>query len=164
MYIAFENLPDHARVWIYQADRKIKSSETAIISEALRAFTESWTVHGQPMEASFTIRFDQFIILAAHDQASGCSIDSSVRAMKEIGTATGIDFFNRTQVAFLRGEEAVLIPLADLKSEYAGKKWNEDVLTFNNLVDTKSALEKTWLIPAGSTWLKRYASPQSVAS
>jgi hypothetical protein len=162
MFLPFQQLPAHSRTWIYQADRKITSGEKNIISAALTAFTEGWVVHGQPMEASFDIRYDQFIVLAANDQASGCSIDSSVRAIKEIGTATGIDFFNRTNVAFLTGQDITLLPTTELKKRYAEKIWDGTTPVFNNLVDTKQKLDEGWIAEAGKTWLKRYMSTESL--
>lgn len=156
MYIPFNSLPAQSRIWIYQSDKKFTPADIQTISQMLQSFTDNWQVHGQPMEASFDIRYDQFVILAANDQASGCSIDSSVRIMKELGSTINADFFNRTKVAFLMANEIVLLATTELKEKYSERSWNHLTPTFNNLVDTKSALAKNWLVPAGSTWLKRY--------
>jgi hypothetical protein len=115
------------------------------------------------METSFDIRYNHFIILAANDQASGCSIDSSVRAIKEIGSAIGVDLFDRTQVAFKEKEEIVLLKLAELKQKFESGLWNEQTSTFNNLVDTKAALADNWVVAAGTTWLKRYLPKETVS-
>ncbi len=163
MFIPFEKLTSAARIWVYQAERKLTRQEVSTVSSALRKFTDEWLVHGQPLDASFDIRFDQFIILAANDPTSGCSIDSSVRVMKEIGAATGIDFFNRNLIAFRKGEEISLVDLSLLKTELQKGTWGEDTLFFNNVVSTLQDLEQRWLVPAGTTWLKRYiARPQAV--
>ena len=66
MFIPFDSLPDHARLWIYQANRPVTNSEKNIISDALLAFTQQWLVHGEPMMASYAIYHDQFLILALH--------------------------------------------------------------------------------------------------
>lgn len=162
MLIPFYQLPATSRVWIYQAERKITSAEKGIISEVLTAFTQGWSVHGQPMETSFEIRHDLFIVLAANDQASGCSIDSSVRAVKEAGAATGVDFFNRTNVAFQTAGGVTLVPMGDLKKKYAEGIWSGTTPVFDNLVDTKGKLDEAWVAPAGDTWLKRYIPAESV--
>jgi hypothetical protein len=163
MYIPFESLPQHSRVWIYQSGKKFTQTDIDTISEALTSFTQNWSVHGQPMETSFDIRYNHFIILAANDQASGCSIDSSVRAIKEIGSAIGADLFDRTQVAFKEKEEIVLLRLAELKQKFESGLWNEQTSTFNNLVDTKAALADNWVVAAGTTWLKRYLPKETVS-
>lgn len=159
MFIPFDSLPDHARLWIYQANRPVTNSEKNIISDALLAFTQQWLVHGEPMMASYAIYHDQFLILAAdegYNAASGCSIDGSVRALKTLGEQLHIDFFDRGTVAFKKENQLVLIPVASLKN--AGKEgiWSEDTLTFNNLVATKGDFETGWIVRAGDTWLKRY--------
>jgi hypothetical protein len=163
MHIPFNTLGPTAKTWIYQADRKLSASEIARVSDRLKEFTQQWLVHGAPLEASYEVRYDQFVILAANDSASGCSIDTSVRIMKEIGAETGIDFFNRNLVAFKYPEEIKLIDLALLKQAFQKGSWDEDTLVFNNAASTLSELNEHWLAPAGTTWLKRYiARPQNV--
>lgn len=163
MLIPFENLPRQSKVWIYQANRKLSANDKALVSEKLQEFTEQWLVHGVPLRASFEIRFDQFVLVAADDSASGCSIDSSVRTMKDIGTLVGVDFFNRNLVAFKKGEEITLTDLTLLRSELQNGGWTHETLVFNNSLSSLGELDDRWLVPAGSTWLKRYiARPQSV--
>jgi hypothetical protein len=157
MYIPFSNLSPQARTWVYQADRKMNQDEKQLIEKKLRDFTEIWQVHGAPLEASYEIRYDQFIILAVNDTTSGCSIDSSVRVIQEAGSVTGIDFFNRNLVAFKTSEEIKLIELSLLKSAFRDGKWDERTLVFNNLVSSIREVNEGWLVPAGATWLKRYA-------
>lgn len=163
MFVPYTSLPTHARVWIYQADRSLTNAELDIISTLLKSFTEEWMVHGQPMDASFEIRYNRFILLAANDQASGCSIDSSVRTIKEIGEKLGVDFFNRQLVCFKRGEDVFSLPLSGLKEEFANGKIDASVYVFNNLVDTKAGVEENWLQQAGNSWLKRYLPQGHVA-
>jgi hypothetical protein len=165
MFVPFQSLPDSSRIWIFQADRKLNSQESKIISDTLTAFTERWLVHGSPMAASFDIRFDQFIILAADEDAnaaSGCSIDDSVRTIKSLGTQLGVDFFDRTSVAFKNGEQVFTIPMSALKEKLGEGIWSSGTLVFNNLVNTIGALDKTWFTPANTTWLKRYLSKQEI--
>ena len=159
MFIPFTSLPKDARIWIYQADRKLDLSECTIISRALSALTESWVVHGAPLRSSFEVRHGQFIILAADEVSSGvsgCSIDSSVRVVKELGAKLGVDFFARTKVCFAKGEEIVTLSMNDLKAGFKDGLWDENTLTFDNLIQTKEALDNRWLVAAGFTWLKRY--------
>ena len=166
MYVPFEKIQDSSRIWIYQANRKFNSEEFNIISDALTAFTEGWLVHGSPMQASFSLRYDQFIIIAADEDAnaaSGCSIDDSVRTLKRLGSALSIDFFDRTLVAFKKDEHVFTISASDLKTKLSDGVWNSDTLLFNNLVNTKRDLTQTWLVPAGASWLKRYLPKQTVA-
>lgn len=163
MFVPLEKLPPQSKLWIYQADRKLSAEQKKLIGEKLREFTGQWLVHGEPLHASFDIRFDQFVVVAANDTASGCSIDSSVRVMKEIGALAGVDFFNRNLIAFKKGEEITLTNLTLLKSELQNGSWNEETPVFNNAISNLGDINDRWLVPAGATWLKRYiARPQSV--
>jgi len=165
MFVPFEKIQDSSRIWIYQANRKFNSEESKIISHALTAFTEGWLVHGSPMQASFSLRYDQFVILAADEDAnaaSGCSIDDSVRTLKRLGSELTIDFFDRTLVGFKNEEHVFTISSSDLKTKLSDGVWNSDTLVFNNLVNTKRDLTQTWLVPAGASWLKRYLPKQTV--
>jgi hypothetical protein len=159
MFVPFSTLPDESRVWVFQANRRLTREESALAAERLRTFTDEWSVHGSPLRTSFRIEFDQFIILAADESAqnaSGCSIDSSVRVLKSVEQALGIQLFERNLVAFKKAEEVMMLPVKELKQNFMDGILTEDTLTFNNLVPTKSAFEKEWITPAGATWLKRY--------
>jgi hypothetical protein len=165
MFVPFEKIQNSSRIWIYQANRPFNSEEAKIISDALLTFTESWLVHGSPMQASFTLEYDRFVVLAADEDAnaaSGCSIDDSVRTFKKLGDVLTIDFFDRTLVAFKKDEHVFTIASSELKSKLSEGAWNSDMLVFNNLVNTKRDLTQGWLIPAASSWLKRYLPKQTV--
>jgi hypothetical protein len=159
MFVPFESLSPASRVWIFQANRPFTSDELNSVEASLRQFTEGWAAHGSALKTSFSIRYSQFIILAAdetHEAPSGCSIDSSVRVLKALEHELGIQLFDRQQVAFKAGDRISLIALGELKQKFQEGFLNEESLTFNNLVATKSALEDSWVAPAGSTWLRRY--------
>ncbi len=166
MFVPFETLPATSRLWIFQGDRKFTSPELTIISSHLELFTNGWSAHGQPLQASFQIREDRFIILAVNEnvhQASGCSIDDSTRTLKEIGNAIRQDLFKRDLVSFRLGDKVESVKLSDLKNLYKTGIWNENTLTFNTLVVDKKHLDSDWLIPAKDTWLKRYFVNEQVS-
>lgn len=161
MYVPFESLPPTSRVWIYQSNRPFNDREVETLTARLRNFTDAWNVHGMPLNMSFRIEHNQFIMLAADEgeqSASGCSIDSSVRALKEIEQSLGVALFDRNQIAFKKEDAVLTIPLARLNEYFASGILDEDTLTFYNLVNTKSQLEHEWLVPVKATWLKRYIS------
>lgn len=161
MLAPFETLEDSARVWIYQSGRKFTEVERNTISDALTAFTHSWVAHGNPLKTSFAILHDQFIVLAADEnyaEASGCSIDSSVRAIKQLDQQFSLGLFDRTKIGFLNGEQLEMIPLHELPNALAKGLWKQDSLFFHNGIESKGQLKSGWLVPANQTWLKRYLS------
>lgn len=159
MFVDFASLKPHSRVWIYHSKRKFTPPEIKIISESLSAFTSDWAAHGMPLMSSFDIRLESFIILAVDEEAhgaSGCSIDGSTRALKALEEQLGLPLFDRTQASFVRNEELITIPLNKLKEAAAGGQWDSQTQAVNTLVATKGELETSFIVPAGTTWLKRY--------
>jgi hypothetical protein len=159
MFVPFTTLPAAARIWIFQSNRPFTAEELTLVETKLRRFSDEWAVHGSPMETSFTIKFDQFIVLAADESrqnASGCSIDSSVRVLKDIEQSLRVQLLDRNQVAFKAQNGILLVSVQELKQNFQAGILNGDTLTFNNLVGTKAEFEKNWLVPAGEIWLKRY--------
>lgn len=165
MFVTSEVLPADSRVWIYQSSRPLKNEEREAIKKILTDFCAEWSAHGQPIRSSYEIRYDQFIILYADESfhaASGCSIDSSVRIIKEISERLSVDFFDRTLIAFLIDGKVVTVKTAALKQFFAEGIWNDQTPTFNNLVQSKAEVISKWVVPAGSTWIKRYASVKTL--
>lgn len=159
MFVSFEDLPSSSRVWVFQSNRPFTAEELRIAELKLHQFTESWAVHGSPFNTSYSIKHNQFIIFAADEtqqNASGCSIDSSVRVLKELEQVFGLELFDRSQVAFWVNSAVMLVPLQALKQKFQDGTLIDETLAFNNLVQTKKDLDENWLAPAGQTWLKRY--------
>jgi hypothetical protein len=82
--------------------------------------------------------------------------------VKEAGAASGVDFFNRTNVAFQTAGGVTLLAMTELKKRYADGVWSGTTPVFDNLVDTKAKLDEAWIAAAGNTWLKRYIPAESV--
>jgi len=152
-------LEDSARIWIYQSSRKFTETEKSTISTTLEAFTHSWVAHGNPLKTSFAILYDQFIVLATDEnfnEASGCSIDSSVRVIRQLDQQFSLGLFDRTKIGFLKGEQLEMIPLNELPNALTEGRWKQDSMVFNNVLSTKGQLTNGWIVPANQTWLKRY--------
>ena len=98
MYVSFNELPQSARVWVYQANRTLTASEKEAISNYLTKATNQWAAHGAPLKSSFTITEDRFVIIAADEAfnaASGCSIDKSTHFIQSLEREYGVDMFDR---------------------------------------------------------------------
>ena len=88
MFVPFNTLSDNARLWVYQSPRVLTESERGEILSASNVFINQWTAHGNNLQASLTIKYDQFLLLAVDEEihnATGCSIDSSVAFIKTLG-------------------------------------------------------------------------------
>lgn len=152
-------MPDHARVWVYQANRPFKEEERIFIEKNFEAFTAQWAAHGTKLQATFSIEKNQFIILAVDEtmhQASGCSIDSSVHLVKQIEEATGLSLLDKSQVAFETNHEVKIKAFNQLKEAVSSGEIKPSTIVFNNAVQNAGEWKTNWAIPASQSWLKRY--------
>ena len=150
----------NSRVWIYQAHRLFTLQEALTIEELLESFVRDWQSHGTPVKGYANLFYGQFIVLIADETASGvsgCSTDSSVRLIKQIEQQTGVQLFDRLNLAFYVQQKVQLVPLTQLPYALENGLIQPDTLYFDNTVQTKQELETKWLSPMKNTWLgQRY--------
>jgi hypothetical protein len=147
---------DNARVWVYQSSRAFIEKEEKEINEQLYQFYSQWQSHGDPVKGWAKLLFKQFIVVIADETditVSGCSTDSSVRIIKSIERQYDVNMFDRLMLTFLVKGKAEMLPLNQV--QYALDKGYIDRNTplFNNLVQTKSQLLSSWLVPLHESWL-----------
>jgi hypothetical protein len=159
MFTQFEKLPSQSRIWVYQSDRPFSADEEKVIASTLLDFCSHWEAHGSSLQTSFKIEYHRFVILAVDESsagASGCSIDGSVRVLKDLGQQLAIDFFDRTKVAFLKNEKIQTYSLHQLKSLFELGEVTALSQTFNNLVINKAEWENNWKTSVQKSWLTKY--------
>jgi hypothetical protein len=165
MYTPVENLSPESRIWIYQTSRKLNQQEESTIAETLKSFCDQWAAHGSGLSTSFRIDHHCFVLLAVDEQAgdaSGCSIDSSVRVLKELEQKLKLDFFDRSEIAFWHNDEVVKHPLSQLKNLFADGRLNHDSESFNTLAATLGDWNENPRMSVANSWLKRYLPKVSV--
>ena len=156
MNVAFDNLPARARVWIYQASRPLTEAELVSLLPRLAAFADEWTSHGRQLLASAQFLHRQFLVIGLDEAAagaSGCSIDASVRFVRELEQTLGVGLLEKSQMAFLAEGQLRLLTRRELRAAIAAGQVGPDTLYFNNTVTTKGELDDHWPAPAGQTWL-----------
>lgn len=149
-------LPDHSRVWVFQADRILTEEEVNLIQQELAYFIPQWAAHGQDLYGAYEVRENLFIVIAVDEQkapASGCSIDALTRVIKDLGVRLKVDFFNRLCLSFEREPGQIeLMSMEAFKSEIATGQINMDTIVFNNLVRNKEELDENWRTEARNSW------------
>jgi hypothetical protein len=159
MFTQYKNLPSNSRVWIYQADRVFTSEDLEFITRKAEDFINQWTRHGDDLKGSFTIKYNQFLVLAVDESfnnVSGCSIDSSVRFIQALEKELQLDLMNKMNIIFKDNGHINLVKLADFQRFAKEKKVTLETVVFNNMVQTKEALETNWEVPAKESWHKRF--------
>ena len=159
MFVDFKSLPDSSRVWIYQADREFTEDEVLQISQKAVEFINGWTRHGDALKGSFEIKYNQFIVLGldeSFNSASGCSIDASVRFVKETEQVFGVDLMDKMNISFKDGENINIVRLPDFQKFAEEQKITAKTIVFNNMINTKSDFENKWEVPAKDSWHSRF--------
>ena len=159
MFTEYKNLPNNSRVWMYQSDRVFTNQEIDLIAIKATAFIEQWTRHGDNLKGSFTIKYNQFLVLAVDEgfnNVSGCSIDASVRFVKELENELQIDLMNKLNVSFKDGNNINIVKLADFQKFAKEQRITKETIVFNNMVQTKEEVENNWEIPASESWHNRF--------
>ncbi|MGV3696098.1 ABC transporter ATPase [Flavobacterium sp.] len=159
MYIPFENLPEESRIWIYQSNRKFSDDEMSEIDTDLKKFVENWAAHGTGLEASYLLKYNRFIILAVNQevqQATGCSIDSSVTFIQNLEQKYQVDLLDKMNVTFKNGEHIAHKSLIDFKRMAKEKAVTQNTIVFNNLVNTIEEFNENWEVPAAESWHSRF--------
>lgn len=159
MLVDYSTLPGNSRVWVYQSDRVFSEDEINTIIPQAQEFIESWTRHGDDLKGGFTIKYNQFIVLAVDESfanVSGCSIDASIRFVKRIEEGLKIDLTNKLNISFKDGENINIVSLADFQNYAKEGKINAETIVFNNMVQTKEDAENKWEVPAKDSWHARF--------
>ena len=159
MYVKFEYLPSNSRVWVYQSEREFSDQEINLISEKAIEFIDQWTKHGFNLKGSFTFKYNQFLILVVDEgfnNVSGCSIDSSVRFVKELETSLEVDMMNKMNISFKDGGHINIVKMSDFKEFTKSNKITSETIVFNNMVSTIDELETQWEVSVNDSWHKRF--------
>ncbi len=159
MFVDYKELPNNSRVWIYQSDREFTSKEIELITYNAQLFIEKWTRHGEDLKGSFTIKYNQFLVLAVDERfnnVSGCSIDASVHFVQELEKQLNVDMMNKMNISFKDGDHINIVKMSAFKEFAKQNKVTENTVVFNNMISTKNELETVWEVPASQSWHKRF--------
>lgn len=147
-----EDFSPSSRVWYYLADQTFDGTESDYIQSRIDEFVSiQWKSHGAKLNATGVLLNNQLIALSVDDNsldASGCSIDSSVKFIKELGAELNVDFFNRLYVLISNGEKTQRVGISDL-SNY--KDWS----LLNPIVTTVKDVQEKGVITVSESELVR---------
>lgn len=155
MYTEFKNLNHSSKVWVYLSNRKFTKDELLEMDALLKNFIEQWTAHKQELKASYTVYADCAIILSVDqslNDASGCSIDSSVREIRDLESKFKVELFNRNLVAYKQGDEFEIVLLDTFRDLLNQNKIDDNTIVLNTLIETKGDVESKFAIPLHTSW------------
>ncbi len=161
MLTPYHILPDNTRVWIYQANRSFTQEEVWEISDILENFVDRWQSHQRDVAGYGSLYYRRFVVLMADEHkcdVSGCSIDSSVKLIRELEQAYDLNFFDRMKVCYKITNDLIgSFPFDKLNEMLESGKLKDDSIVFNNLVATKKDFETNWEKPFKESPFARFA-------
>lgn len=156
----FTDYSENSRVWVYQSSRAFTPEEVTLLEQKITAFSNEWSAHKLQLKADGKIVYNQFIVLIVDEnqyEASGCSIDSSIKFIQNLETKFSIKLMDRMQVAYKSVDNKIeTCSLHDLTNLLETGKVNLNTIVFNNLVATKKELITNWEIELGNSWHKNF--------
>lgn len=135
--------PDESRVWIYTANRKVDKVDQEKMSTEINSFLDKWAAHGSPLLATSTwLNTYQLAVVLDENQAgaSGCSIDSQTRFIRDLGAQFHVDWFDRLFTIINDNQELKRISFFDLGDF-------PNALLHDPLVQQLGELRTKWPIP-----------------
>ncbi len=160
MNIPLKDLPDHSRIWIYQAPRPLTTEEREVISAELENFVSDWQAHGKDLFAGYAVYHRRFIVLAVDETvqpATGCSVDDSVGLIQGLQKGLNIDLMDRMHIAFRSENDLVVsVSMNDFKQMISEGDVDENTPVFNNLVTDLGEFRRKWEVPAKDSWHARF--------
>ena len=147
---------DQTRIWIYQSNRLFKTDEITKINSILNGFSKEWATHGNQMASKCFVVEPCFIIMAVDQSivaASGCSIDSSVKILKQIEKEFDLDLFDRLNLSYIDSSGVVqLIKMDEFQNGLKNGVFTADTIVFNNLIDNLPDLNAKWKTKVANSW------------
>ena len=153
----YQDMPENSKVWIYQSNRPFREVEVDGIRHKLKTFLENWQAHGNNLIAFGDVYYSQFVVLMVDEneaKASGCSIDTSVHFIEELGKIYEVDFFDRLSIAYVFENQVKVVSKNEFKQLLKSGELSNETIVFNNLIKNKLEFENKWKIPVKASWHK----------
>jgi hypothetical protein len=154
--VEFDQLPGHARLWVFAAERDLTTDERARFLDTVDGFLDGWNAHRAPLTSARDFRYDRFLMVAVDEQAagvSGCSVDALVREIKGVESTLGVRLVDHGPVLYRDRERIVRIPRDEFAALARAGQVTPDTPVFDNTVtrvdDVRSG---RWEGPASASW------------
>ena len=156
--VKFSEMPDTARVWIYGSARALSEAEAVLLGDHLAHFIEQWTAHKRELAVAWELRHRQFVFIAVDERmmgASGCSIDSMVRNLSDLGQKMKTDMAGTHLKVFFRAQDGEIqcVDRTEFKQLVRNEQMNEQTIVFDNTVQTVGEIRAgKWEVPFKNSW------------
>ena len=66
----YTKMPDESKVWVFPSQKKIYTNEVENIEKKISDFILSWEEKNTDLQASFTVKYNRFIVIFADSETS----------------------------------------------------------------------------------------------
>jgi hypothetical protein len=154
--ISFDRLPDHARLWVFGADRPMTAPEKQMVLDSVETGLAAWNAHGSPVHWGHQLVHDQFLMIGVDEtvtELSGCSIDSATRALKALEGRLGLSLLDNSRVFYREAGRVVRVTRPEFRDLARSGAVTEDTVVFNNVLATVGELRRgDWEVPLRRSW------------
>lgn len=154
-----DDMPAHARVWVYKTARDIAKAEQRMIMEQGALFTTGWSTHGTPLDACVDVLHNRFVVVAVDEvqaKASGCSIDKAVGFIKDLEFQLNLTLTDRMVVVHEHDGRITSCRVDQLPVLLAEGVMHSGTIVYDDLVATVGDLRERFRIPLRESWMQRY--------
>jgi hypothetical protein len=154
--VAFNALPDEARVWVFGAANAIDEPKAARLLGAVDDFLEQWHAHGSPLLCARDWRDDHFLAIGVDQStagASGCSIDGLFRTLARLEPELGTTLLGGGRVYHRDADGCVIASSRKAFNELARDgRVGADTHVFDTSLTSASQWRDQFERPARDSW------------
>jgi hypothetical protein len=146
------------KVWVYLSNNVLEGDTLKAIQQQGQAFVQSWKAHEMPLNASFEVLHQRFIVVKVDEtqyNASGCSIDKLLRLIKQFEADYQLELLNRLLVAYKKDDGVEVVHAGKIKEMLQSGAVDSETVFFDTAVSDSNAYAN-WQTPLKETWLKKY--------
>lgn len=155
MYISYDKLTKKAKCWVYITDKPMLSNRS-LVKDHLKNLCDQWVSHGKNINSSFQLYKENFIILFADEDISGCSIDSSNNLLRETLNQLKIDIQPNSKIGIFIGDKVEFKERSTLIKLIRDKELNLKNKIVNTTVKNKEEYDKNWILDINKSWLVNF--------
>jgi len=158
--VAFDQLPDDARAWVFGAQDTVSPAAERALLAATDAFLAEWRAHGVPLDGAREWRDGRFLCIAVDQRsagASGCSIDGLFRTLRSLEPTLGTSLI-ASGLIFWRTDDGVVESATrpHFAAHAASGAVRADTPVFDPAIETVGAWRRDFERPASASWHARW--------
>lgn len=158
--VHIDTLPDDARVWVFAANDVLTADAESLLLTEADTFLLQWRAHGTPLLGARELREGRFLCIAVDERAagaSGCSVDTLFRRLRELEPALGTSLIAGGQI-FWRNADGVVERASreQFAAHAAGGTVGAQTRVFDVSVTTLAAWRQQFEVEVAASWHARY--------